>query len=90
MITVVGQMFIEYEKKLDKSNQIIKGYEDYIGDNKIKNDILGKVSGDNVKEICSEKDEVYEKISINRYIKILNNKKRELYQTNNNCGKKYQ
>ena len=36
MITVAGQMFIEYEKELDNSNQIIKGYEDYIGDNKIK------------------------------------------------------
>ena len=78
MITVAGQMFIEYEKELDKSNQKFKGYEDYIGDNKFINDTLGKVSGDNVKEICSEKDEVYENISINRYNKILNNKKREL------------
>ena len=78
MITVAGQMFIEYEKKLDNSNQVIKGYEDYIGDNKIKNDLLDKVRGDNVKEICSEKDEVYKNISINRFIKILNNKKREM------------
>ena len=59
MINVAGQMFIEYEKELDKSNQIIKGYEDYIGDDKIRNDILDKVCGDNVNEICSEKDEVY-------------------------------
>ena len=36
MINVAGQMFIEYEKELDNSNQIIKGYEDYIGDNKLK------------------------------------------------------
>ena len=39
MINVAGQMFIEYEKELDNSNQIIKGYEDYIGDDKIRNDI---------------------------------------------------
>ena len=58
MITVAGQMFIEYEKELDNSNHLIKGYEDYIGDDKIRNDILDKVCGDNVKEICSEKDEV--------------------------------
>ena len=28
MINVAGQVFIEYEKELDNSNQIIKGYED--------------------------------------------------------------
>ena len=28
MITVAGQMFIEYEKELDNSNQKLKGYED--------------------------------------------------------------
>ena len=53
MITAAGQMFIEYEKELDNSNQIIKGYEDYIGDDKIRNDILDKVCGENVKDICS-------------------------------------
>ena len=78
MITVAGQMFIEYEKELDNSNQIIKGYEDYIGDDKIRNDILDKVCGDNTKEIYSEKDVVYKNISINRFIKILNNNKREM------------
>ena len=50
MITVAGQMFIEFEKELDISDEIIKGIEDYIGDNKIRNDILDKVCGDNVKE----------------------------------------
>ena len=49
MITVTGQMFIEYEKK-DNSNQIIKGYEVYIGDNKIRIDILDKICGENVKK----------------------------------------
>ena len=78
MITVAGQMFIEYEREIDNSNQIIKEYEDYIRDDKIRNDILDKVCGDNVKEICSEKDEVYKNSSINRFIKILNNNKREV------------
>ena len=78
LINVAGQMFIEYEKELDISNQIIKGYEDYIGDDKIRKDILDKVCEDNTKEICSEKDEVYKNISINRFIKILNINKREM------------
>ena len=78
MITVAGQMFIEYEKELDNSNQIIKGYEDCIGDDKIRNDILDKVCGDITKAVCSEKDEVYKNNSINRFIKILNNNKREM------------
>ena len=78
MITVAGQMFIEYEKELDNSNQIMKGYEDYIGENKIKKDILDKVCGENGKEICSEKDEAYKNNSINRFIKTLSNNKREM------------
>ena len=78
MINVAGQMFLEYKKEIDNSNKIIKGYEDYIGDDKIRNDILDKVCGDNTKEICSEKDEVYKNISINRFIRILNNNKREM------------
>ena len=63
-------MFLEYEKELDNSDKLIKGYEDYIGDNKIRNDILDKVCGDNVKEVCSENDEVYKNNSINIFIKI--------------------
>ena len=78
MINVAGQMLIEYEKELDNSNQIIRGYEDYIGDDKIRNDILEKVCGDNTEEDCSEKDKVYKNNSINRFFKILNNNKREL------------
>ena len=77
MINVAGQMFIEYEKELDNSNQIIKGYENYIADDKIRKDILEKFCGDNIKEVCSEKDEIYKNNSTNRFIKILNNKKRE-------------
>ena len=50
-----------------------------MGDNKIKNDISDKVFGHNLKEeTCSEKDEIYKIISINRFIKILNDNKREL------------
>ena len=78
MINVGGQMFIEYEKELDNSNQIIKGYEDYVGDDKVRKDIVEKVCVDSIKEDCSEKDEVYENNSINRFIKILNNNKREM------------
>ena len=78
MNNVAGPMFIEYEKELDNSNQIIKGYEDYIGDDKIRKDILDKVCGENIQEVCSEKDEVYKNNSINRFIKILNNNKREM------------
>ena len=55
MINVAGQMFIEYEKELDNSNQIIKGYEDYIGDDKIRKDILEKVCGDNIKKFVLRK-----------------------------------
>ena len=40
MINVAGQLFIEYEKELDESQQIIKTYENYIGDINIKKDIL--------------------------------------------------
>ena len=68
MMTVAGQIFIEYEKEVDNLNQIIKGFEDYIGDNEIKNDLSDNVCGDNVKYCCSEEDEVYKKYSINRFI----------------------
>ena len=78
MITVAGQMFVEYEKELDNSNKLIRGYEDYIGDNKNKKDMLDKVCGDNVEEICSEKDQVNKNNSIKRSIEILNNNKREM------------
>ena len=73
MITVACQMFIEYEKEIDNTNQIIKEYEDYYGDDKIKIDILDKVCGDGVKEVCFERDEVYKNNSTLRFIKILNN-----------------
>ena len=36
LITVSGQMSIEYEKQIDNSKQVIEGYEDCIGDIKIK------------------------------------------------------
>ena len=78
MIAVAGQMFIEYEKELENSNQIIKGYEDYIGDNKIKKVILDKVCPDNVKGYCFQRDEVYKSTSIERFVIFIKNKKREL------------
>ena len=88
MTTVAGQTFIEYEKELDNSNQIFKGYEDYIGDNKIKTDVLHKVCEVNVREICSKKDEVYKNKSIKKFFKILKNNKREMLQTNFYCYEK--
>ena len=88
MITVAGHMFIEYEKELDNSNLISKGYEDYIEDNKIKNDTIDKVCGDNVRDICSEKDVICNNISRNRFIKILNRNKRELQSINSALLKK--
>ena len=78
MITVADHTFFELEKNLDFSNQRIKGYEKYKVDNKTKNDILDKVCGDKVKNIFSEKDEVYKNNSINRFIKILTNNKSEM------------
>ena len=78
MINVAGQMFIEYEKEIDNSSKIIKEYENYIGDDKIRKDILDKVCSDNINDNCSEKDIVYKNNSIDRFIKILNNNKREL------------
>ena len=82
LITVAGEMFVEYDKEIDNSNQIIKENEDNIGDNKFKNDNIDKVCANNVKEICSEEDVVYKTNSIDRYPKILNDNKREL-QSNN-------
>ena len=60
-------MFIEYEKELDYSNQMIKSYETNTDDNEMKKDISGKVCGDNIKEVCCESDDVYKTISINRF-----------------------
>ena len=88
MITVAGQLFIENEKKLDNSNRIFKRHEIHIGDNKIGNDILHKICGDNVKEICSEKDEIQKNNYINRFIDISNNKKREMLSNKYLLGKK--
>ena len=70
MITVAGQIFIEYEKKLEHSNQTIKGYEDYIVDNKIKNDILDKDSGDNVKEIVVRKMKFPKRFQLKEFFKF--------------------
>ena len=71
MIAVAGQMFIEHEKELDISNQIIKGNEDFIGDNKIDKGILDKFCGD----ICSEKNVFYKTNSTNNSIKLSSSNK---------------
>ena len=36
MINVAGEFFIQKEKELEESNQLIKNDENYIGDDKIK------------------------------------------------------
>ena len=74
---------------MDNANQKIKEHEEDIGENEIKKDILDKVCGHKVKNICSEKDEVYKNKNIIIFIKILNKNKREL-QSNKQllCRKK--
>ena len=78
-MTVASQMIIDHEKEIENSTQKITEQENRIGDNKIKKrEILDKVCGHELKkDICSEKDEVYKNHSINGFIKILYNKKRE-------------
>ena len=61
------------------SNQRIKCKEIFFDDSKIKIDKSDQVCADSVKEHnCSQKDLNYKKISINRFIKVLNINKREL------------
>ena len=47
----------------------------------MKKDILDKVCGENVKDICSEKDVLNKNICNNRFIEVSNNRKRELQST---------
>ena len=51
MMNVAGNMIIQYEKELDESSQIIKSYENYNGDDNIRNDVLGKVFVKNILKI---------------------------------------
>ena len=72
-ITVAVQIFIHYEQELDISNQIIKGYENHIGEKFFlkKNNLMDKDSGDNVlQDISFEKDEVFRKNSIKSLLKF--------------------
>ena len=50
MLNVAGEMFIEYEKKLDESIEIIKCYEICVGDDKSKNDVLSIVFENKIKK----------------------------------------
>ena len=60
MMNIVGQLFIQYEKEIDESNQILKSYEGFFGDDKVNNDILNKVFENNLKDnVYSDKDELY-------------------------------
>ena len=89
IIAVASQMFSEYEDELDNSNQLIKEFEKYVADNKIKNDIIEKSCGDNVKDICSKKDVIPKNNSINRF-KISNINKREIQSNKKILLKNYQ
>ena len=83
-INVDGQLFFQYEKELDESNQRIKGYEEYIGDDKFKNDASNKVFENNIKgNVNSRKHEFFKNSSFNRFISIVVIKKPEL-QSNKN------
>ena len=79
MITVAGQMFIKDEKKLHNSNQLIKNFEEYIGDDINKKEIIDKICGDNIEDIISEKDKNYKKNSINTIFEISDNNEREFH-----------
>ena len=48
MINVAGKKIIQYEKELDESNQLLKSFEKYIGNDKIKKDVSNKVYGFNI------------------------------------------
>ena len=89
IINVAGQMFIQYENELDDTNQKIKTYENYISDDKIKNDVSHKVYENNMTEkVNSEKDEINNNNSTNRFSEILNYKKVNRNQINNYCRNK--
>ena len=78
LITVAGEIFIEFKKNLDKSNQMVKRYEDFFVDKKFKHDILFKIFWDNVQNTYSEKEVIYKNISINRFTRVFNNRKSDL------------
>ena len=63
MVIVAGQVFKQYEKDLDESNQVIKSFENYIVDDENKNDAFNKVFENNKKEnVNSGKGESHLKI----------------------------
>ena len=71
MSNVAAGFFTQYENELDESNQIFKCFENFIGDDKIENDVLNKLFENNMKETINyEKDGIYKKISINRFIEL--------------------
>ena len=79
MIKIAGKMFTQYETEIDESNQIIKGYQDYIGDDKIKNVVLNKVSENSKKKfVNSAKTQIHKIFSTNNFNKLLSINKREL------------
>ena len=83
MLKIAGEVFNEYEKEIDETNQIIKSFENYIVDDENKNDVLNKVFESNIKEDTNfEKDAIYKNISSNRYIKLWKYDKRKMQLKN--------
>ena len=73
---IAGQMFIEYGKELDKPHRKIKKNENYIGDDRLKNEKLSRIIQKT--EIQSENCKgIYKNKSLKKLKKNLNNNKRE-------------
>ena len=79
MINVAGQKFIQYEQEIDELIHLFRGFENYIGDDKIRNDVLNKVNGKITKENKILKKMKCTKIVLpTDFFKLLNKIKREM------------
>ena len=61
MLNTAEKMFIQYEKEQYESNQLIKSYENYIGDNEIKMLFETNFLKITKNDTSSEKDEINKK-----------------------------
>ena len=75
-MNVARKMFIQKEKELDESHQMINNYEIYISDDKIKSDVLNKVL--QKRENQNETDYFHKIKSIRWFFININKCKREL------------
>ena len=79
MLNVAGQTFTQHEKEIDESNQIIKSYEKYIGDDKVKNEVINNISENNMKEDTKFRKygDIFKNIN-HKITKLLNKIKRQM------------